>query len=114
VTDGAPRDQNGRVSDQPLEHRVEITVPPESEVGVFAAFASVWRTQESFVLDFATEVRPPEVVQDEDSSTPYVHVPARVVARVRVPPGQIWELMKALEQNLSAYERESGKSHGGA
>lgn len=104
------------MNDQPLEQRVEISVPPEAEVGVFAGFASVWRAQDSFVLDFATEVRPPEVVVEEGRpDVPYVHVPARVVARVRIPPGQVWELMKALEQNLSAYERERGTpgSHAG-
>lgn len=109
VTGMALACDDDRVTDQPLEHRVEITVPPDNEVGVFAGFASVWRTQDSFVLDFATEVRPPEVAEDPDSGERYVHVPARVVARVRVPPSQIWELMKSLEQNLSAYERESGK-----
>ncbi|MCW2902420.1 MAG: hypothetical protein JWO67_4685 [Streptosporangiaceae bacterium] len=97
-----------KVNDQPLEHRVEIAVTPEKEVGEYASFASVWRAQDCFVIDFATEVRPPEVSEDPDSSTRYVHVPARVVARVRIPPGQVWELMKALEQNLSAYERETG------
>jgi len=115
MTNVAKDDENGSVSDQPLEHRVEISVPPESEVGVFAGLASVWRTQDSFVLDFATETQPPEVLQDDESGMPYVHVPARVVARVRVPPGQIWELMKALEQNLSAYERDTGEgAHGPA
>lgn len=98
------------MTDQPREHRVEITVPPDHEVGVYAGFASVWRTQDSFVIDFSTEVRPPEVTQDTESGTTYVHVPARVVSRVRIPPGQVWELMKSLEQNLSAYERESGGS----
>ncbi|HEX6470556.1 MAG TPA: DUF3467 domain-containing protein [Streptosporangiaceae bacterium] len=100
------------MNEEPLEHRVEIAVPAEVEVGEFASFASVWRSQDCFVLDFATEVRPPEVVQEPESGVRYVHVPARVVSRVRVPPGQIWELMKALEQNLSAYERETGRSHG--
>ena len=75
-----------------------------------ASFASVWRAQDSFVIDFSTEVRPPEVAEDPENGTHYVHVPARVVARVRIPPSQVWELMKSLEQNLSAYERESGKS----
>ena len=96
------------VNDQPLEHRVEIAVTPEKEVGEYASFASVWRAQDCFVLDFATEVRPPEGLEDSESGTRYVHVPARVVSRVRIPPGQVWELMKALEQNLSAYERETG------
>ncbi|GAA4633565.1 hypothetical protein GCM10023196_071600 [Actinoallomurus vinaceus] len=98
------------MTEQPREHRVEITVPPDHEVGVYAGFASVWRTQDSFVIDFSTAVRPPEVVEDTESDTSYVHVPAQVVSRVRIPPSQVWELMKALEQNLSAYERESGKS----
>ncbi|MQY08615.1 DUF3467 domain-containing protein [Actinomadura macrotermitis] len=95
------------MSEEPLEHRVEITVPPEHEVGAFAGFASVWRTQDGLVLDFATEVRPPEVSQDPETGERYVHVPAKVVARVRIPPAQVWELMKSLEQGLSAYERES-------
>ncbi|MCO6007827.1 DUF3467 domain-containing protein [Actinoallomurus purpureus] len=97
------------MTEQPQEHRVEITVPPDHEVGVYAGFASVWRTQDSFVIDFSTAVRPPEMMEDE-GGTPYIHVPAQVVSRVRIPPSQVWELMKVLEQNLSAYERESGKS----
>jgi hypothetical protein len=87
-----------------------MTVTPDVEVGAYAAFVSVWRTQDCFVLDFATEVRPPEVTQDLEADSLYVHVPARVVSRVRIPPSQVWELMKTLEQNLSAYERETGKS----
>jgi hypothetical protein len=100
------------VNEEPLEHRVEISVPADVEVGEYASFASVWRSQDCFVLDFATEVRPPDVVQEPETGTQYVHIPARMVSRVRIPPGQVWELMKALEQNLSAYERETGKSHG--
>jgi Protein of unknown function (DUF3467) len=98
------------VTEQPQEHRVEITVPPDHEVGVYAGFASVWRTQDSFVIDFSTEVRPAEVAEDAESGASYVHIPARVVSRVRIPPGQVWELMKSLEQNLSAYERENGRT----
>ena len=55
------------MKEQPQEHRVEITVPPDHEVGVHASFASVWRTQDSFVIDFSTEVRPPEVAEDPES-----------------------------------------------
>jgi hypothetical protein len=31
---------------------------------------------------------------------------ATVVSRVRIPPSQVFELMKALEQQLSAWEKE--------
>jgi hypothetical protein len=95
------------VTEQPQEQRVEITVPPDHEVGAHASFASVWRSQDSFVIDFSTEVRPSEVAEDPENGTRYLHVPVRVVARVRIPPGQVWELMKSLEKNLSAYEREN-------
>jgi hypothetical protein len=98
------------VTEQPQEHRVEIAVPAEHEVGEYAGFASVWRTRDAFVIDFATEVRPSELAEDPDNGTRYVQTSARVVARVRIPPGQIWELMKSLEQNLSAYEREHVES----
>lgn len=39
-----------------------------------------------------------------------MHVPTRIVSRVRIPPSQVFELMKALEQQLSAYEKEIGGS----
>ncbi len=32
---------------------------------------------------------------------------AQVVARVRIPPSQVFEVMKVLEQQLSAWEREN-------
>lgn len=100
------------MTEEPLEHRVEIGVPDDQEIGVYAGFASVWRTQESFVLDFATEIRPPERVKETETEAEYVHIPARVVSRVRIPPSQVWELMRALEHHLSAYEREHGSIHG--
>jgi hypothetical protein len=33
-----------------------------------------------------------------------------VVARVRIRPEQIWEIMKALEQQLSRWEKEQGRT----
>jgi hypothetical protein len=32
-----------------------------------------------------------------------------VVARVRVPPSQVFEIMKALERQLTAWETETGR-----
>jgi hypothetical protein len=34
---------------------------------------------------------------------------AQVVARVRVPPSQVFEIMKALERQLTAWETETGR-----
>ncbi|GAA3202885.1 DUF3467 domain-containing protein [Actinocorallia longicatena] len=96
------------MNEESLEHRVEIVVGEDQEAGVFAGFASVWRTQEAFVLDFAIETRLSERLEDTATGEEYVQIPARVVSRIRIPPAQVWELMKALEQNLSAYERDYG------
>ena len=85
-----------------------LDVPPEVEVGYYADFASIWHTPETFVLDFAVLKRPPQGAQHPDGSASVVF-PTRVVARVRVPPAQIFEIMKALEQQLTMWEREHGR-----
>ena len=36
-------------------------------------------------------------------------VPARVVSRIRIPPEQVFELAKALTQQLEFWEQETGK-----
>ena len=38
-----------------------------------------------------------------------LNVPARMTARVRIPPAQVFEIMKALEAQLTAWERETGR-----
>jgi hypothetical protein len=90
--------------------QMNITTTPEMEAGVFADFATLWHTPEIFTLDFGAMIRPPQVV-DGESGEPVIDLAARIVARVRIPPKQVFELMKALEQQLSAWERETG-AHG--
>jgi hypothetical protein len=92
---------------QPAERRFDIEISPEVEVGVYADFASLWHTSDSFVIDFATLRRPPFAAPDPESGQPTAVLPARIVARVRIPPAQVFEFMKALEQQLSAWEKEN-------
>lgn len=89
----------------PAEHRVEITMPDDLVPGVFADIVGVWHTPEVFVLDFSAFAGPAQVEQDA-AGLPSVVQRAQVVARVRVPPGQIFEIMKALEQQLTAWETQ--------
>ncbi|WP_067183794.1 DUF3467 domain-containing protein [Microtetraspora niveoalba] len=93
--------------DEP-ESRLEVSISPEVEAGQYANFASVWHTRDGFILDFAVITRPPSMADDPASGTPYVSVPTRIVSRVRLPPAQVFELMKALEQQLTAFEKETG------
>jgi Protein of unknown function (DUF3467) len=95
------------VNDEP-ENRLEVSISAEVESGQYANFVSVWHTQDGFVLDFAVITRPPQLANDPSSGQHFVSVPTRIVSRIRIPPSQVFELMKALEQQLTAYEHETG------
>jgi hypothetical protein len=92
------------------EQRLEIQIPPEIEAGVHADFVSIWHTSTTFVLDFASLREPPSLVEDAETEHRFVKVPTRVVARVRLPAEQVFEIMQALARQLSAWERETGKA----
>jgi len=85
------------------EQRFQINIPQKLTPGVYADFIRAWHTKDAFVLDFANLVEP---VRAEDDT---MLVNATVVSRVRIPPSQVFELMKALEQQLSAWEKETGQ-----
>ncbi len=90
----------------------QIEMSPETEAGVYADFVSLWHTPDVFVLDFAALKGPPQLAERGDGR----HVqqfPTRVVARVRIPPAQIFEVMRALEQQLSMWEEETGRREPG-
>ena len=89
------------------ETQFAIEVPDSLEAGAYADFVSIWHTRDAFVLDFASLVRPPEQVTDEGVTV--LRSMAKVVSRVRVPPAQVFEIMKALEQQLSQWEAETGR-----
>jgi Protein of unknown function (DUF3467). len=86
----------------------EIEMPPDAVTGVYADFANVWHTPDVFVMDFVSLVRPPHDATDADGN-PVTLVPGRVVQRVRIPPEQVFELAKALTQQLEFWEQENGR-----
>ena len=95
--------------EQPQERPTEfqIQVPPELEAGVYANFLGVWHTAYEFTLDFAA-TQPPQV---EDPADPQgrVRVPCRVVARVKVPTGALFDVLRALNENMTMYESVFGE-----
>ena len=91
---------------------ISIEFPAEAAGGVFADFVSVWHSDDVFTLDFAAMTGPPQQVADATTGELTTHVSARIVSRVRIPPGQVFEIMKALEQHLSDWERSTGRANG--
>lgn len=93
---------------QPLQ-RFEIEMSAEVEAGLHADFANLWHTPDTIVLDFASLRQPPYLHVDSDTGTEVAIAPTRIVARVRLPPRQMWELMRALEKELTAWETETAQ-----
>jgi 7,8-dihydro-6-hydroxymethylpterin-pyrophosphokinase len=89
-----------------VPRRLNVEATPEVQAGVYADFVGVWHQANSFVLDFSVYTSPPRMVEVDDQQV--LNLSARMVARVRLPPSQIFEIMKALEQQLSRWEREHG------
>jgi hypothetical protein len=87
----------------------EIDLPPELIGGAYADFANVWHTPTVFVMDFLTLAKPPSEHIDPETGEHRTLVPARVVSRIRIPPEQVFELAKALTQQLEFWEREAGR-----
>jgi hypothetical protein len=86
---------------------VEVQMPEELIGGTYADFVAVWHSRDSFTLDFAAMSGPQQVVTNEAGER-VTQGKARVVSRVRIPPAQVFELMKALEKQLTQWEQATG------
>ena len=91
------------------EQRFVIEISPDIEPGVHADFVSIWHTADTFVLDFASLRQPPQLSEDAETGQRVIVLPTRIVARVKLPGGHVWELMRTLNQQLSAWEQETGR-----
>jgi hypothetical protein len=79
-------------------------VPPELETGTYANILAVWHSPHEFTLDFA--VTNQSVSAGENGP---VTVPCSTVARVKVAPSVLFDLLRALNQNMTQYENEYGE-----
>jgi len=90
----------------PLPMKFNINVPNEMLAGHYADFVSVWHNKETFILDFVSMSQPPTPSTAEDG-TRRAEVNCQVVSRVRIPAEQVWEVMKALQNQLGQWEHEN-------
>lgn len=85
----------------------EMQIPLELEVGAYADFLGIWHSPHGFTLDFA--VTQPPVAQDSDDPNSPVTVPCRVTSRVKIPSSLVFDVMRALNENMTAYEQAYGE-----
>jgi Protein of unknown function (DUF3467) len=97
-------------SQQPLQ--LQMQLPPETEVGVYADFASVWHTPNTFVLDFLSVKVPahPPIGPDGAPTSGDPVLDVKVAARVRIPSEQIFPLITALQEQGNQWLHETGRS----
>jgi hypothetical protein len=88
--------------DRPIE--LKIDVPPELEGGTYANVLNVWHTAYEFTLDFGVM----QQVGEPDDADAALQVPVRVVSRVRIPVTLLFEVLKALNTNMTGYESTFG------
>lgn len=102
------------MADNPAQNQVQfqVALPADQELGVFADFASVWHTPNTFVIDFLA-VKGPQHPSVDAVGQPHPEaqvLEARVGARVRIPSEQIFPLIQALQQQGDRWLEESGRS----
>lgn len=84
----------------------QVRTPEKWNTGVYANGVGVWFTQTDFTLDFVVNL-PPEVGQDGDGNQILLS-PQEVVARVKLPPPLVFQVMRNLSTNLDRYEQQYG------
>jgi hypothetical protein len=87
---------------QPTEF--QIVAPPEHEGGVYSNFLGVWHSPYEFTLDFCV-MMPPQPGEAEGR----VVMPCRVVSRVKIPVTLVFDVLRALNENMTRYEESYGE-----
>jgi hypothetical protein len=79
---------------------LDIDMPAELEAGVYANVLTAWHTPHEFTLDFGTIV---DFEPDE--------IRLRGVARVKVPPSAVFDVIRIIHREMTAYEATFGPIH---
>lgn len=76
--------------EEPQGQEVQVELPADLEVGVYANFALVSSNAHDFIIDFC-QMRPQQSPEEPAS--------VRVVSRVRIAPTFVGPLLQAISQN---------------
>ena len=97
------------MSEPPPGPRIEFEphADPSLEAGAYANGLAVWHTLHEFTFDFFVSSQPPSEARTADGEV-VIRAPHRLVARVRVPPTSVFEIIRTISQNLSMYEQKFG------
>lgn len=86
----------------------ESRVDPALEAGSYANALAIWHTPHEFTFDFLVSSEPPQPVATDEGET-VIRAPHRLVARVRIPPTAVFDIIRTINQNLTMYEQTFGQ-----
>lgn len=89
-----------------MEGSLPIRVPPEMESGVYANVVGIWHTPHEFTIDFSV-LQP--IGPAEHGEPGAMAVGATVVARVKIAPTLVFDVLRALNENMTGYEAMFGE-----
>lgn len=92
---------------QPANPDFVFYAPPEVEAGVYANALSTWHTPYDFTIEFAAIERPQPL--DEDDPEAGTVTPCRVGVRVKIPATLMFDVIRALNAEMTLYERDFGE-----
>ncbi len=87
---------------------IETRVDPALEAGAYANALAIWHTPHEFTFDFLVSSEPPQPAATDEGETVIV-APHRLVARVRIPPTAVFDIIRTINQNLTMYEQSFGQ-----
>lgn len=82
---------------------LNLNVPEAMHAGVYADRALVWHNEHGFTIDFVVPMMPPTPGEDGKMKQQ-----ATVAARVRLPVSVMFQLARAIAENVSQYEAKHG------
>ena len=99
-----------RVDEPPANPRMafESRIDPALEAGSYANALAIWHTPHEFTFDFLVSSEPPQPAATDEGETVIV-APHRVVARIRIPPTAVFDIIRTINQNLTMYEQIFGQ-----
>jgi hypothetical protein len=77
------------------------------EAGSYANALAIWHTPHEFTFDFLVSSAPPQPAKNERGED-VIRAPHRVVARVRIPPTAVFDIIRTINENLTMYEQRFG------
>ena len=98
------------MSEPPANPRIEFEShsDPALEAGAYANGLAIWHTPHEFTFDFLVSSQPPRQARTPEGET-VIRAPHRLVARIRIPPTSVFDIIRTINENLTMYEQQFGQ-----